>query len=170
MANEVAFNVEFKEKIRATVIEATMNLFTPEQMDQLVNSEVKAFFESKTEHTGVLASPWRKLVWDNIYAYMQPKIQAVFNEERGNIRQEIDEWFLAQLVPDLKAGNKALFAQIAMVNGAGVQQKLMKQSADVVHLSVTNALRMMGQDYNIINQVPVLDFSQNPILVTEPKL
>lgn len=169
MANEVAFNVEFKEKIRATVIEATMNLFTPEQMDQLVNSEVKAFFESKTEHTGVLASPWRKLVWDNIYAYMKPKVEAVFNEEQSEIKQGIDEWFIAQLTPDLKAGNKALFAQIAMVSSAGLGQKLMKQSAEVVHMSVTNGLRMMGQDYNIINQVPIIDFSQNPILVPQPK-
>jgi hypothetical protein len=101
---------------------------------------------------------------------MKPKFESVFNEEESLIKKDLDEWFINQLTPNLKAGNKALFSNIAMVSSSTLQQQLMKISATAAHCTLTNALRVAGLDYNLINNIPVMDISQNPIIVEQPKI
>lgn len=167
MSNEIGFSIGFKEKIRATIIEATMNLFTKEQMDELVNKEIQAFFQSG-DSDKTTTSPWRKLVWNTVFEYMKPKFEAVFNEEESQIKKDLDEWFISQLTPNLKEGNKALFSNIAMVSSSTLQQQLMKLSATAAHTSLTIALQRAGLDYSLIRDIPIMDFSPNPPVVEQP--
>lgn len=169
MGNEVGFTVDFKEKIRATIIEATMNLFPKEEMDSLVNAEIKAFFEASSEHSGSLVTPWRKLVWDTLYTYMKPKIQAVFTEEESEVKKQLDEWFVAQLTPNIKDGYKTIFAQVGISGGAAMYNTMMKQSAEATRMMMSNGLVAAGVSYNIAYNLPFFDCSVTPILIKNPE-
>ena len=91
----LALNQDFKERVTNKVRDVFMELISEETLTELVNAEIKAFFEveSSTYTSRSLGgygnqrefvtscTPFRLIVWEEVRKQIQPKLQEVFDSD-----------------------------------------------------------------------------------------
>lgn len=95
-SNSLAMPKDFNERVTNKVRDVFMDLIPNEQLDSLVQKEIKAFFEESNQQYTIVESssysstkkidssvtPFRMLVWTEVGRLVGPKLQEIFGSDQ----------------------------------------------------------------------------------------
>ncbi len=92
---------------------------------------------------GSKMTPFRQLVWNEIYTYIKPKVSELLQSENSSLKKELDTWFTTKVTVDLKESNTTMFNNLAVAMAGSMMSNTIKTAIDISNMNITNALNQV---------------------------
>lgn len=159
LSNEVkAF---FSTEAMLTVSETTVKIENP-QYDSNRSSGYsnEKYLDRKCIAFGSKMTPFRQLVWSELFKHIQPKIEEVFKDINSRANAELDKWFADTVHPTSEKVSKELFTQLSSAMASSMFQRTMAQAIATTHHNMLTSLQQAGMD---TSRLPAIAPIQVPV-------
>lgn len=89
---------------------------------------------------GCKMTPFRQLVWNEIYNFIKPKVSELLTEENSKLKVELDKWFIEQVTPDINQTNTTMFNNLAVAMAGSMMSNTIRTALDYSNMNIRNAL------------------------------
>jgi hypothetical protein len=103
---------------------------------------------------GSKMTPFRQLVWNEIYTYIKPKVSELLQSENSSLKKELDTWFITKATVDLKESNTTMFNNLAVAMAGSMMSNTIRTALDYSNMNIKNALDQFKDIKVFVNNNP----------------